>query len=117
MKIEKLDVQWNGGDWSLCMGEWSVHINDAPIALPKEFLNDHMDTAGEYDTWHFEDWSDVWETYYCGLDRNEWIKENKVWIEPWLDSLNLEYDNKDLENLYNQISDQDFRPNSCGGCI
>jgi len=36
-----------------------------------------MNTSGEYQSWHFEDSNEVFESYYSGLEFKEW-KENTL---------------------------------------
>lgn len=70
-----------------------------------------MNTAGIYQTWHFEDWQEVFEDYIDGLECDDWIKENDCWISGIADC----YDEKVV--LFKAFQAQDFRTCSCGGCI
>jgi hypothetical protein len=38
-----------------------------------------MGTEGNYSTWHFEDWEEVFEDYDDGDYYEEWIKKNCNW--------------------------------------
>lgn len=70
-----------------------------------------MYTAGVYETWHFEYWEDVWESYEDGFEHDGWIKENDSWINKIANC----YDEKVA--LFKAFQTQDFRTYSCGGCI
>lgn len=108
----EIDIKatWSGKYPNLCNGKWTLIINDQDFSY---LLNGkgEMNTFGEYDSWHFENWDEVWETYEDGLNLYEWIEENKEW-------LTIISDDRDVhEAIYNEISSEDWRHNSCGGCI
>ena len=70
-----------------------------------------MNTFGTYEEWHFEDWIEVFEDYEDGLMCDEWIAENKYWLDDITDDYNIQTE------IFYAISEEDFRHNSCGGCI
>ena len=104
-----LTVIWTGSYPCLCSGEWRITINgiDWSNAIPVDKRYAPMDTAGTYQEWHFEDWEEVFEDYEDGLEFDEWIAENE-----WALALPCA-----PQDLFYEIQAQDWRHNSCGGCI
>lgn len=106
-------ANWSGSCPCLCSGEWTLEVNgvDVSIHIPEELRESPMNTNGTFQTWHFEDWAEVFEDYDDGLDGYEWIAENKYWLD-------LITDNYDVQmEIFYAISKQDWRYGSCGGCI
>lgn len=106
-------ANWSGSYPCLCYGEWTLKIDDLDVSnkIPEELRNNSMNTYGEYEEWHFEDWMEVFESYEDGLDCDEWIAENKYWLDNITDNIDVQ------KEIFNAISGQDFRHGSCGGCI
>lgn len=102
-------VKWSGEYPCLCMGEWTLIINGVNYShmIPEELRTSHMNTAGTYQEWHFIDWIEVFEDYEDGLEYEDWLAENS-WV-------------RDLPassfDIYLAFQAEDWRPNSCGGCI
>ena len=124
----KIDVEWTGGGYCLCCGSWIITIDGKVMAEPNENEDDEddikdiiprgdMGTFGEYQTWHFEDWMAVWETYEDGKYYTEWILTNKEWIDKVLTYNEVPLEDFPYEDLFSEISGEDWRSNSCGGCI
>ena len=107
-------ANWSGSYPCLCSGTWTLEINGKDVShlIPKVLRSDEMNTFGTYYTWGFDDdWMEVWENYKDGLKCSEWIKENKY----WLDEITTD---KDIQiEIFEAINEEDFRRNSCGGCI
>lgn len=106
-------AKWSGSYPCLCVGEWTLKVDGKDVSkkIPEDLRKSSMNTYGTYQSWHFEDWLEVFEDYSDGLCCEEWIKENDYW-------LNEITDNRDTKILiYNAINEQDFRSGSCGGCI
>ena len=78
-----------------------------------------MYTYGSYADVHFVNGYEDQETnyYFDGLKENEWIKVNKGWIKRMFKKAGIEYTSELFSELYNKINEQDFRTNSCGGCL
>ena len=104
------EVKWTGRYPNLCSGEWIIYKDGKRVEIPKELRNSPMYTYGTYSTWHFEDRSEVFEDYNDGLGFNDWIKFH-TWVKEIAPTV------PEQEELYLKISDQDWRHNSCGGCI
>ena len=68
-------AEWTGEYPCLCCGEWRLTIGgvDWSNAIPIDKRYSHMNTAGTYQEWHFEDWQEVFEDYEDGLEFDEWI--------------------------------------------
>lgn len=102
-------AEWTGSYPCLCSGEWRLTIGgvDWSNAIPIDKRYSHMNTAGIYQSWHFEDWAEVFDDYEDGLEFDEWIAEN-----PWAAELPAA-----PQDIFYAIQAQDFRPGECGGCI
>lgn len=112
--MSKVTAEWSGKFPNLCRGEWTLIIDGKDVSekIPAKIRKSHMRTFGAYDTWHFDDdWNEVWETYDAGLSESEWIKENN----PWLSSITT--DQEVLGEIFRAFQSEDWRHNSCGGCI
>lgn len=103
-------VEWTGSYPSLCSGCWEITYKGEPVDLPEDVYNSEMNTYGSYQTWHFENWLEVFEDYEDGLNFDDWIKANS-----WVDSITT--DPAERLELYLKIQEKDWRHNSCGGCI
>ena len=112
-------VSWSGKYPCLCHGEWTITINKKKLKIPEYHISESMNTYGEYERWYFNDhYDEKWETYTDGLKYPEWIKENE-WLIDELKRIKInENDIEDLtKDIYIKIQFEDFRHDSCGGCI
>lgn len=103
-------AHWSGSYPSLCFGDWSLTIDDKDYTsmIPEKLATRPMGTFGEYSQWHFtDDWDEKWETYEDGLDFPEWECINS-WVNDIPAPNNL---------IYEAFQKEDWRYNSCGGCI
>lgn len=107
---EVFEVEWTGNWPSLCCGEWVIKYKGELVRLPDDVVNSSMGTEGEYQSWHFEDWVEVFDHYHNGIGFTEWLHEN-----PWASEITSE--TKELQELFSKIQDNDWRHGSCGGCI
>ena len=108
----EITAKWTGCYPCLCNGEWIITVGGEKVDLPDDVRTSPMGTYGTYNTWTFnEDWSVVWSQYEDGLDFESWIQENRSWVS----RLNLS--SEEERALYDAISAEDWRHNSCGGCI
>ena len=111
--MKNIEVKWTGSYPCLCYGEWIIIIDgvDFSDCIPDIKKQAPMDTYGEYEEWHFtEDWDEDWRTYEDGLLFKDWVKEND-----WVNKITPFEDEQ--EQIYNAISEKDWRTGSCGGCI
>lgn len=108
-----ITAKWTGAYPNLCSGTWKLYKDGEDISdmIPEELRNSKMNTFGNYNRWHFEDWDEVWDSYDDGLDGPDWIKEN----DEWLSKITSDYQEK-MEIFY-AIQAEDWRHGSCGGCI
>ena len=66
--------------------------------IPSELRKGEMNTFGTYQSWHFEDWMEVFEDYEDGLMCDEWIKKNKHWLDIITDDYSVQTENFDAIN-------------------
>lgn len=106
-------ARWSGHFPNLCCGEWSLEVNgvDVSMYIPDELRTSPMNTYGTYEEWHFENWEEVWEDYEDGLMLDEWIVENKYWLDTITDDIDVQ------EEIFIAINVSDWRHGSCGGCV
>ena len=106
-------AKWSGSYPCLCNGEWTLKVDGKNVSkkIPDDLRESSMNTYGIYQSWHFEDWMEVFEDYEDGLDCEEWIEEN----DEWLSEITTDYSIK--EQIFTAIQSEDFRSGSCGGCI
>lgn len=106
------EVNWTGSWPCLCHGEWIILKNGVNVsnAIPTEKIDTPMNTLGIYSTWYFDGWTEKWQSYESGLNREDWIAAN-----PWINAICESEDEKN--QLYWKIAKCDWRPGSCGGCI
>lgn len=70
-----------------------------------------MNTYKKYERWYFKGWVEEWKSYYDGLKQDEWIESNKYWLDEITTDIDVQ------RQIFKAINEEDFRPNSCGGCI
>lgn len=128
-------TEWTGSYPNLCSGSWILYKDGVEIPLTESFpfgedwvseeeakeeFEDGKagflyftpaDTFGTYSTWHFEDWMEVFEDYEDGLLVDAWIKEYKDWL------MEIDPSGNDWKDIYAAFCENDWRHNSCGGCI
>lgn len=110
----KFLAEFTGSYPTRCMGEWKLHKNGKDISefIPQKLKKEPMGTYGKYESWFFnEDYIEEFSSYYDGLKQEDWIKENKYWLDK------ISKDISDHKKIFEAINRSDFRCNSCGGCI
>lgn len=109
-------VEWTGEYPCLCSGIWRILINGKALSIPQSLSNEPMRTYGTYE--ELIDYAtEEFETYRDGFEYEEWIKENRYWIDKGLLDLNIKPSESLYRDLYEKINEEDWRYNSCGGCI
>ena len=119
-------AKWTGEYPSLCIGEWKLYrkyeeiledgskdegYDDISNLIPENFKYEPMYTLGIYSSWYFDsDYNEQFEEYTDGLDFEEWCKDNESWIH-------LICEPEDYKDLYEAFNENDWRYESCGGCI
>ena len=108
-----VEAKWSGSYPCLGFGKGTLKVNGEDVSdkIPEDLRDSSMNTYGTYQSWHFENWLEVFEDYTSGLDCYDWIKENKK----WLDKITTDLDTQ--KEIYHAINKEDFRNGSCGGCI
>lgn len=107
----EIKVEWSGNYPCLCSGEWTLEIDGKDYSNCVPFKEENANTYGQYQSWHFEDWNEVFESYYDGLHECDWIEVNKEWLRL------IALSEDEYHTLYEKFSECDFRSGSCGGCI
>ena len=104
-------AEWSGSFPNLCFGTWTLYKDGAPIDTSIPFQNEEAGTFGEYATWSFgSDWNEVWDHYEDGLDCDAWCREYADWLSTIAPQ-------DEWSEIYEAFQAQDWRHNSCGGCI
>ncbi len=107
-------AKWSGSFPNLCSGEWTLIVDGKDVSdkIPEELRKSNMNTYGSYEWWHFDDdGEEEWERYHDGLECEEWIKENRCWLDT------ISTDHNTQSDIFCAINASDWRPGSCGGCI
>lgn len=113
LKSKRVIALWTGSWPCLCNGEWILYVDGKNVTdmIPEEQREEHMRTYGTYRSWRFEDWEEVWGSYTNGLKENEWLAENDYWVSKITTDKSLQ------SEIFKAIQSEDWRHNSCGGCI
>lgn len=109
-----IKAEWTGEYPNLCCGQWKLYMDGKDISskIPEHLRTSEMGTYDEYESWSFtDDWDEECTTYIDGLQKDDWIKENKE----WLDTISTDYSIQ--SQIFDAINEQDWRHGSCGGCI
>ena len=108
-----IEARWSGSYPTLCFGHWTLLIDGEDVSekIPEDLREGSMNTFGTYQSWHFENWMEVFESYDDGLLCDEWIEENDYWLKDITDDYSVK------EEIYDAFNSEDFRSGSCGGCI
>lgn len=106
-------AKWSGSYPCLCSGKWSLEVNGVDVSdyIPNELRKSPMNTYGVYEEWHFENWIEVFEDYEDGLMGDEWIEQNKYWLDTITEDISVQIE------IFYAITKEDWRYGSCGGCI
>lgn len=110
----KVEAKWSGSYPILCRGEWTLFIDGKDISdkIPKGLRINPMYTYGMYSRWRFVNgWEAEWNNYIDGLECEDWIEENKEWLDE------ITTDKCEQEDIYYAFQVNDWRHGSCGGCI
>lgn len=109
-----IQVEWTGTYPCLCFGKWLITIDGIPLT---GLDSDSFNTLGTYSSWHFEDWSEVFEDHEAGLLFEEWKLNPPNNLKESLGIHGFTVDDDLLIELYKAIQLEDWRHGSCGGCI
>lgn len=109
--MTKYEAKWSGTYPCLCSGEWALYIDGKLCDVTIPFQGEPADTFGEYQRWYFgDDWDEVWETYFDGLNGADWCDTYK-------DYLSQVAPKSDWDDVFIAFQSEDWRHSSCGGCI
>lgn len=105
-------AEWTGKYPCLCDGEWKLYKNGIEVEIEIPFQKEPANTFGKYQEWWFDkDGDESWSNYVDGFNEKEWIEENRDWLSF------LSNDENELRKIYHAFQKNDWRYNSCGGCI
>jgi len=111
------EAKWSGSYPNLCSGRWTITCNGKMLSLPVELETSSMNTYIHYQSWHFEDWQEVFVDEAGGQHFDDWVFENHYWIDKAFDELGIERVEENYQDLYTAIQASDWSGGSCGGCI
>ena len=120
---KNIEVEWTGEYPTLCFGTWEIKIDGKILkALPnspeEKLLQGNMDTENTYESWYFDNWHEVWEDYDDGNSFKDWLKSNEgLGIIKLLDLNSIQLNKYEMKDLFTKIQQNDWRHQSCGGCI
>lgn len=119
-------AEWTGAYPCLCNGEWILTaetteydekrgsysvIENISHLIPADLRKSPMFCEGMYDMWFFdEDYREHWKTYKSGLNWLGWVRENESWISAFAAP-------EQYIEVFRAFQKNDWRHNSCGGCI
>ena len=107
------EAKWSGGTWSLCIGSWELLRDGKPVDTEIPFQHEDAGTFGSYAMWGFggeSGWIAEWEYYEDGLARDAWCDKHREWLsgiapeDEWFE-------------IFDAFQAEDWRRQSCGGCI
>lgn len=107
-------AKWTGEYPTLCSGTWVLTVNgvDCSHIIPNSLKHSHMNTYQIYETQSFDKNLDVEFTENeDGLKRDEWIAENKYWLDNITTNLNEQI------AIFHEFQTEDWRHGTCGGCL
>ena len=115
---KRFKANYSGGYPNLCGGKWSLTYKRLPVILPSEQVQGDKGTYGTYTRWYFDNnWVECTEDYEDGMLRDEWVAKNKHWVDKMFIQHNIELSCKNYSDLYAAFQENDWRHDSCGGCI
>jgi hypothetical protein len=61
-----VEAKWSGKYPCLCFGNWTLKVDGKDVSklIPSKLRKSPMNTYGTYQSWHFENWIEVFEDYY-----------------------------------------------------
>lgn len=109
--MTKYRAEWSGSYPCLCHGEWTLFKDDVEITIPIPFQGSPANTYNVYSEWRFDDdWSEDWDDYEDGELCDDWCLANH-------DYLSMIAPKEDWPDIFAAFQANDWRHNSCGGCI
>jgi len=105
-------ARWSATGNNLCLGRWEILYRGHLLALDSERHEKDMGTYGIF-SYIFPDDEELAE----GLTEDEWILENAGWLGELFAQHAIPRDEAHLRWLYQAINPQDWRCESCGGCL
>ena len=96
----------------MCTGQWHITYQGLPLSLAAQQADKHMNTYGIF-SWLYPDDED----YAQGLSAEQWIEQNAYWLIELFAAHNIPFETQEVMWFYLAVNEQDWRCESCGGCI
>lgn len=104
-------AKWSGAYPNLCSGEWTLYHDGITVDTNIPFQGSDAGTFGTYPTWSFgSDWDEQWDEYDDGMLCGDWCQEYEYWLSHLAPR-------EEWGEIYTAFQAEDWRHNSCGGCI
>ena len=104
-------TKWTGEYPCLCDGVWELYKDGALVDTTIPFQESPADTYGMYQGWYFdEDYLEHFYAYDDGTPCEQWCANHCQWLETLADA-------DEWPDIYAAFQENDWRHNSCGGCI
>jgi hypothetical protein len=105
-------AKWSAQGHNLCTGHWQISYQGLPLTLASKQADNHMNTYGIFSCLYPDD-----EDYAEGLSVEPWIEENADWLSELFEIHNIPFDSQYVLWFYEAVNGQDWRCDSCGGCM
>ena len=110
-------VKWTGEWPRKCKGRWEFEVDGEDCRYLLPFANDDgfdlpADTEGTYERWEMDSEGEKeWYHYEDGLDIDEWIDQNREWLET------ITLNEEAWDDIFFAFQGEDWRFQECGGCV
>jgi len=118
-KSLNVEAIWTGSYPALCCGEWIIKVNGKEIEIPEDRKKSPMYTKKTYRQL-VDVLNEEFKSFKGGLNEADWINKNRGWLMESINKVvlvNPDEESQLLSDLFNEINKEDWRYNSCGGCI
>ena len=112
-----VNVVWTGEWPRKCKGRWIFEVDGKDYRYLLPFANDDgvdlpADTFGTYECWNMDSEGErLWLHTENGLDIEDWIDQNREWLEVITPHEN------DWDDIFYAFQNADWRFKECGGCV
>ena len=113
MKKENVYAEYKPANRYFCRGNWVMTVDGVDVTdkIPSEFNSKGANTFNTYYHIGTKDANVVRHYYDDGLKQDNWIEENKF----WLDQITTDTDTH--KRIFECMNFHDWRPGHCGDCI
>lgn len=112
-----VNVMWTGEWPRRCKGRWIFEVDGKDYRYLLPFANDDgvdlpADTFGTYECWDMDSEGErEWYHFENGLDIEDWIDQNREWLEVITPHEN------EWDDIFYAFQEHDWRFKECGGCV